>query len=148
LIKIADKITESAITNNFPIEEWIREGLQKSYSARFTQTKLKELIAFFDSDKGKQVLNYVRQTNMAELITGNGGKLDLTEADKAEHDKFIATPIGKSFMTAFLKESIKYEQNKENAIRHKYPNSYGFEIYETANLNNLFNKFVAENYKK
>lgn len=148
LIKIADKITEDAMNKNFPTEDWIREGLIKSYSATFNRTELRELSNFFYGGEGHQVLKYIRQTRMAELITGNGGKLDYTDADKVEHDKFVATPIGKKFMTAFLDDAIAYEQNKENAIRYKNPNADGFAIYEPANLNKLFNKFVMENYKK
>lgn len=148
LIKIADKITEDAINKNFPTEQWINEGLQKSYTAKFSQTELTSLIAYFQGTAGKQVLKYVRLTQMAELITGNGGKLDYTEADKAEHDKFVATALGKKFMAAYLQEAIAYEQSKENAVRSGNPNADGFAIYETENLNKLFNKFVAENYKK
>ncbi len=147
LIKIADKITEDAINKNFPTEQWIMEGLDRSYSAKFRLKELDDLITFFDSDNGRQVLKYVRQTNMAELITGNGGKLDYTDADKAEHNKFIATPLGEKFRTAFLKEAIEYEEGKENAVRSKNPDADGFAIYETENLNKLFNKFVAKNYK-
>ena len=86
--------------------------------------------------------------NMAQLITGKGGKLDFTEADKAEHDKFAATPLGKKFIAAYLKEAIAYEQSKENAVRSGNPNADGFAIYKPENLNKFFNKFVAENYKK
>ncbi len=148
LIKITDKITEDAINKNFPTEQWIMEGLDRSYSAKFTLKELNNLITFFDSDNGQQVLKYIRQTKMAELITGNGGKLDYTEADKAEHDKFVATPPGKKFIAAFLKEAIAFEQNKENAVRSNVPDADGFAIYETENLNKLFNKFVADNDKK
>lgn len=148
LIKIADKITEAAIEKNFPTEQWIKEGLLKSYTAKFSLKELNELIAYFQGTSGQQVLKYVRLSNMAELITGNGGKLDYTEADKAEHDKFDATPLGKKFINAYLKEAIAYEKSKENAVRSANPNADGFAIYRPENLNKLFNKFVAENYKK
>ena len=85
---------------------------------------------------------------MAQLITGNGGKLDYTEADKAEHDKFVATPLGKKFIAAYITEAEAYEKRKEEAVRTKIPDADGFAIYEPENLNKLFNKFVAENYKK
>ncbi len=147
LIKIADKITEDAIRTNFPTERWIKEGLQQSYTAKFSLKELTSLIAYFQGTSGQQVLKYVRISNMAELITGNGGKLDFTEADKAEHDRFIATPLGNKFVTAYLKEAIAYEKNKENAVRSRNPNADGFAIYEKENLNKLFNKFVVENYK-
>jgi len=148
LIKIADKITEDAINKNFPTEQWIKEGLQKSYTSKFTLKELTSLIAYFQGTAGQQVLKYVRISQMAELITGNGGKLDYTEADKAEHDKFVTTPLGKKFITAYIDEAEAYEQSKVNAVRSKDPNADGFAIYETENLNKLFNKFVAENYKK
>jgi hypothetical protein len=148
LIKIADKVTEDAIAKNFPTEQWIMEGLDKVYAAKFTLKELNELINLFDLEKGSPILKYVRQTRMAEMIIGNGGKPDFTDADKAEHDKFVATPLGKKFMTAYLKESIAYEAAKENAVRSKDPNADGFAIYQPENLNKLFNKFVAENYKK
>ena len=85
---------------------------------------------------------------MAEMITGNGGKLDYTEADKAEHDKFAATALGKKFITAYIKEAEAYEKRKEEAVRTRNPDADGFAVYRPENLNKLFNKFVAENYKK
>jgi len=144
----ADKITEDAIKTNFPTERWIRDGLQKSYTNKFTGKELTDLIAYFKEPEGQQYLKYVRLTNMAQMITGNGGTVDLTDADKAEHDKFVGTPLGTKFNEAFMKDAIAYEQAKENAVRAANPNADGFAIYQPANLNKLFNKFVAENYKK
>lgn len=147
LIKITNKITQDAINLNFRTKQWIQEGLEVTFAKRFNAEELKDLTAFFESVKGEQVLKYIRQSEMAELITRKGGKPDFTESDKAEYDKFVATEIGKKFITAYLKETIAFEQEKENkawAIQ----NADGFAIYEPANLNKLFNKFVAENYKK
>jgi hypothetical protein len=144
----ADKITENAIKTNFPTERWIREGLQKNYTSKFTGKELTDLIAYFKAAEGQQYLKYVRLTNMAQMITGNGGTVDLTDADKAEYDKFVATPLGTKFNAAFMKDAIAYEQSRENAVRAANPNADGFAIYQPANLNKLFNKFVAENYNK
>ncbi len=148
LIKITDKITTDSKIKNFPTWDWIREGLEKSFSAAFTLTELRELSDFFYAWEGQQALQYLEQIRRAELITRNGGKLKYTEAEKAEYDKFVATPLGKRFMTAYLDEAIAYQQSKENAVRAKVPNADGSAIHEPANLNELFNKFVAENYKK
>lgn len=148
IIKIADKIVDDTISKNFQSEQWIKEGLQKSYTAKFTLKELNNLVAYFQAETGKQVLKYIRLTKMEQLITGNGGKIDLTEADKAEHDKFAATALGKKFMTAYLTDTIAYEQNRENAVWSKNPDADGFAIYEPANLNKLLNKFVTDNYKK
>lgn len=148
LIKIADKITEDAINKNFPTEQWVMEGLDKSYSTKFTLKELNDLIQFLDTENISPILKYIRQTNMEQLITGNGGKLDFTAADKAEYDKFASTALGKKFIAAFLNETIAFEQFKENEVRSRNPNADGFAIYETANLNKFFNKFVADNYKK
>lgn len=143
-----DKIIDETIKTNFPVEKWIREGLRQSYTAKFTDKELADLIAYFQGTAGQQVLKYVRVSNMAEMITGNGGKLDFTEADKAEHDKFAATPLGKKFMTAFIADAVAYEQRRENAVRAGNRNADGFAILEPAKLNIFFNKFVTENYKK
>jgi hypothetical protein len=148
LIKIADKVTEDAINKNFPTELWMREGLRRSYTSKFRAKELNELITYFQGAKGQQVLKYIRISEMAEMITGNGGTLDFTDADKAEYDRFAATPLGKKFIAAYLKDAIAYQQRKENAARAANPNADGFAIYEPANLNRLFNKFVADNYKK
>jgi len=148
LIKIVDKITEDAIRTNFPTERWIKEGLQQSFTTKFSLKELTSLIAYFQGTSGQQVLKYVRTSNMAELITGNGGKLDFTEADKAEHNKFVATPLGAKFKTAYLQEAIAHEKSKEDAVRFGNPNADGFAVYEPENLNKLFNEFVAETYKK
>ena len=148
LSKSVDKITDDAIKTNFPTEQWIKEGLQQSYTAKFSDKELAGLIVYFQGTAGQQVLKYVRISNMAELITGNGGKLDYTKEDKAEYDKFASTPLGKKFMTAFITDAEAYEKGKENAVRAGNNNADGFAILEPANLNQFFNKFVAENYKK
>jgi hypothetical protein len=148
IFKLTDKITEEAIRKNFPTEEWIIDGLDRAFAKNFTLKELNTLIVYLDSDQGQQVLKYVRQTNIEQMITGNGGKLTITEADKAEHDKFVATPLGKRFMKAYLKDTIAYVDAKNNEVRSKDPNADGFAIYEKESLNNLFNKFVADNYKK
>lgn len=148
LIKITDKITNDAKTKNLPTWDWIREGLEKSYSASFNLTELNELSDTFYAWEGQQVLQYLQQIQREEIITRNGGKLKYTEAEKAEHDKFVARPIGKRFMKAYLDDAIAYEQSKANAARSNIPNADGSAIYEPANLNKLFNKFVADNNKK
>lgn len=106
LIKITDKITTDSKTKNLPTWDWIREGLEKSYSAAFTLTELRELSDLFYAWEGQQALQYLEQIRRAELIIGNGGKLKYTDAEKAQHDKFVATPIGKRFMKAYLDEAI------------------------------------------
>ena len=148
LIKIADKVTEDAINKNFPTERWIKEGLQQSYSAKFSIKELAELVGYFQESSGQQVLKYVRISNMAELITGNGGTLDYTKEDKAEYDKFVSTPLGKKFMAAYITEAEAYEKRKEEAVRTGTPDADGFAIYRPENLNKLFNKFVSENYQQ
>ncbi len=148
LIKIADGITDDAIKTNFPTERWIKEGLQQSYAAKFSGKELAGLVDYFQGTRGQQVLKYVRISNMAELITGNGGKLDYTEEDKAEHDKFVSKPLGQKFITAFITDTEAYEKRKEEAVRTGNPDADGFAIYRPENLNKLFNKFVAKNYKK
>lgn len=148
LIKTTYKITDDAKTKNLPTWDWIREGLEKSYSASFTVAELNELSDIFYAWEGQQVLQYLQQIQRTEIITRNGGKLKYTEAEKAEHDKFVARPIGKRFMKAYLDDAIAYEQSKANAVRSNIPNADGSAIYEPANLSKLFNKFVAENYKK
>jgi hypothetical protein len=148
LSKTADRIIDDTIKANFPTEQWIKEGLRQSYTAKFSTKELTSLIAYFQANTGRQVLKYIRLSKMAEMITGNGGKLDYTANDKAEYDKFASTPLGKKFLTAYITETEAYEQRKENAVRNNKPNADGFAILEPVNLNNLFNKFVAENYKK
>ena len=148
MISMSDQITETAIRTNFPTERWIKEGLAKSYTGKFTLKELNDLNAYFQDAPGQQYLKFVRLTHMAQMITGNGGTVDLTDADKAEHDRFIATAMGKKFDDAYLHDTIAYEEAKENAVRANVPNADGFAIYQPANLNKLFNKFVAENYKQ
>lgn len=145
LSQSVDKIIDDTIKTNFPTEKWIQEGLQQSYTAKFSRKELTDLVNYFQGTAGQQVLKYVRISSMAQLITGNGGKLDYTEEDKAEHDKFASTPLGKKFMAAFITDAEAYEQRKENAARAGNPNADGFAILEPANLNKFFNKFVSEN---
>ncbi len=147
LIKITDKVTEEAMNKNFPTEQWVMEGLDKSYSAKFTLKELNDLITFLDTENTNPVLKYIRQTQLEQIITGNGGKPNYTAADKAEYDKFAATPLGKKFIAAFITDTKAYVMSKNRAAQSK-PDADGFAIYEPANLNKLFNKFVADNYKK
>ena len=149
LIKMVDSVTATAISKNFPTEQWIKEGLQKSYTSKFTPTELSSLIAYFQGTAGQRVLEYIRVMEMWQLIVKNGGKTtNFTEAEKAGYYKFAATPLGKKFMTAYLQETIAYQESKENAVRAANPDADGFAIYQTENMNKLFNKFVADNYKK
>lgn len=148
LSKRIDRIIDETIKTNFPTEKWIEEGLRQSYTAKFSGKELGELIAYFQTPAGQQVLKYVRVSQMAEMITGNGGTLDYTAADKAEYDKFAASALGKKFMTAFITDAEAYEKRKETSVRTGKPNADGFAILEPANLNVFFNKFVTENYKK
>lgn len=64
-----------------------------------------------------------------------------------EYDKFTAAPLGKKFVAAYITDAEAYEKSKENEAQSK-PDADGFGIYEPENLNKLFNKFVADNYKK
>ncbi len=149
LIKMVDSVTATAISKNFPTEQWIKEGLQKSYTSKFTPTELNSLIAYFQGTAGKRVLEYIRVMEMWQLIVKNGGTTTgFTEAEKAGYYKFVATPLGKKFMTAYLQETIAYQESKENAVRSANPDADGFAIYRPENLNKLINKFVADNYKK
>ncbi|HRH43288.1 MAG TPA: hypothetical protein PKY82_16770 [Pyrinomonadaceae bacterium] len=148
LSKMVDQQIDATIKLNFPTEQWVQEGMEKIFAKRFAAEEINNLTAFFDSDKGGQVLKYVRQTEMEQLITGNGGKLDFTESDKAEHDKFVATALGKKFIAAYIKETEEYEALKEGEVRRNVPNADGFALLEPINLNKFFNKFVAENYKQ
>ena len=149
LEKLADSVTATAISKNFPTEQWIKEGLEKSYTSKFTPTELNSLIAYFQGKAGQRVLEYIRVMEMWQLIVKNGGTTTgFTEAEKAGYYKFVATPLGKKFMTAYLQETIAYEESKENAVRSANPDADGFAIYRLENLNKLINKFVADNYKK
>jgi hypothetical protein len=148
LIKMTDKITEDAIRTNFPTESWIKEGLRKNYASKFTLAELTDLVSYLPGPAGQQTLRYNRISNMAQMITGNGGTLDLTDSDKAEYERFAAAPLGMKFMSAYMKDTIAYEQARENAVRSKNPNADGFAIYRPENLNKLFNKYVAANFKK
>lgn len=148
LNKMVDEKIDATIKLNFPTEQWVQEGMEKIFAKRFTTEEINNLTAYFDSDKGMQVLKYVRQTEMEQLITGNGGKLNFTESDKAEYDKFIATELGKKFIAAYLKETEEYEALKEGEVRRNVPNADGFALLEPINLNKFFNKFVLDNYKK
>ena len=51
-------------------------------------------------------------------------------------------------MTAYLKDAIAYEENKENELRAADPDADGSSIYRSENMNKLINKFVADNYKQ
>ncbi len=148
LSKMVDEKIDTTIKLNFRTEQWVQEGLEIIFAKRFTAEEINNLTAFFDSDKGRQVLKYVRLTEMEQLITGNGGKLALTESDKAEHEKFIATELGKKFIAAYLKETKEFEALKEGEVRRNVPNADGFALLEPINLNKFFNQFVAKNYKK
>jgi hypothetical protein len=147
LSKSVDKIIDDTIQRNFPTEQWVREGLRQSYTTKFSLKELTSLVAYFQGTAGQQVLKYVRLSNLAELITGNGGQPDYTEADKAEHDRFASNPLGKKFMTAFITDAEAYEKRKVNAAYAGNSNADGFAILEPANLNTIFNKFVSENYR-
>ena len=69
---------------------------------------------------------------------------------KRKKPNMTNSPLPRSgkFMAAFLKEAIADKERQENAVWSKTPDADGFAICQPENLNKLFNKFVAENYKK
>lgn len=147
LYEMTEQIIDETIEKNFPVEKWIREGLRRGYTQKFTLAELNKLIPYFQSETGENVLNHLRLTNMKDLIVGNGGKVEFTAAEQAEADIFAAGPAGKKFVTVFLKDAVAYEEAQE-VIARRNPNADGFGIYQEAGLHGLFERFVRENYKK
>ena len=143
LIRMVDKITEDAIRTNFPVDQWIKEGLQKSYARKFSAEELSNLINYFQGTDGPKVLRYIRYSKLLKSVP-----LLLGKAEIAEHQKFSRTLLGKNFFVAYINETIAYEQSREAAARFQNPNADGFWIYREEYLNKLFNKFVADNYGK
>jgi hypothetical protein len=149
LLKTAIKITEDAVRKNFPAEQWIKESLQKSYTSGFTTTELSTLIAYFQGTAGQSILKYHQVLAMTDMSEEFPAKGDIAmQAASAEYDKLLATPLGAKFKTAYFDDARAYKEAKEKAAWTTDPNADGSEVYLPANLTELFNKFVANNYKK
>ncbi|MCB1023952.1 MAG: hypothetical protein KDB79_06175 [Acidobacteria bacterium] len=148
LLKITDEMTQEVVRKNFPVDKWIREGLQISYENNFSPEQLTDLIGYFESPAGIETLKYIRLSNLEELITAEGGEVKYTDSQIAEYKKFDSTAIGKKFIEAYVVETATYEQAKEDEVRSNDANADGFDIYEPEKLNKIFNKFVEDNYKE
>jgi hypothetical protein len=144
---MSERIIDETIKKNFPIEKWIREGLRRGFNTRLTLAEMNKLNAYFQTEAGRNVLTYIRLSNMRELIEGNGGKVEFTAAEKVEADLFEKSVAGKKFIRVFLKEAVAYEEAQE-VIARRNPNADGYGIYQEEGLHNFFERFVRENYKK
>ena len=149
LLKITIKITEDAERKNLPVDKWVKEGLQKSYTSKFTPAELSSLISYFEGIDGQDILRHNKTMSTTDLAEEFPAKGDTAaKAAEAKYDKFLATPLGAKFKTAYFDEVSAYKESKEKAAWTADLNADGTQVYLVANLDQLFDKFVAENYKK
>lgn len=145
--EIVDKHIADIVKANFNFEQWIGESLQQSYTNNFTTEELNDLITFFQSNDGQTVLKLIKTSSESQAIAEKGGEPLHTKAEQASFDNFIVSPLGGKFITALLEEPQLYIETKMKPASAKHQKET-FAMLETANLNKVFNQFVAENYKK
>lgn len=145
--KIVDKQIADIIKSNFKFEQWIGESLEQNYTNNFTIEELSDLITFFQSADGRTALKLIKNSSESPLIAEKGGKPLHTKEEQSSFDKFIVSPLGEKFIAALLKEPQVYIDTKMKTASAKHQEET-FAMLDTANLNKMFNKFVAENYKK
>lgn len=143
--KIMDEKLIALVTANYRFEEWVAASLEKSFTEKFTLAELNELIEFFQGKEGQGSLNFVKNANFEETPAEETDRY--TKADKAAFDNFIATAFGKKFIDAYLKDPDAFIEPKMKAAQTRHEQET-FALFETANLNAMIEKFVAENYKK
>ncbi len=147
--KIVDKQILDGANADFPVEQWIKESLEQSYTAKFTDAELIGLIAFLQGTKGQQILKYYKNAMLSDMSVEGGGAPLYTKADKAETDKFTKTPIGEKFSAAFITDSNTFTTAKLKEVnKNGKTKNDAFSILDPANLNKIFNEFVKDNYKK
>lgn len=143
--KLVDEKIAALVKSNYKFEEWIKESLEKNFTEKFTVAELNELIEFFQGNEGQGSLNFLKNANFEEIPAEESDRY--TKAEKAAFDNFIATPFGKKFVEAYLQDSEAFIEPKMKAAYSQHEQEI-FALLETANLNVMINKFVAENYKK
>ncbi len=150
LVIILNKQIAAGVKADFPVGQWIGESLVQGYNSSFTDQELTELITFFQSSTGQQVLKSYKYLSISEVIVQKGGAPLYTKEDKAEADKFAATPVGMKFKKVFFEDAGKYAGDKMEAVYKnggKRANNV-FTIMGSPNINKIFNQFVKDNYKK
>ncbi len=145
---IADKKIAELEKADLPIEKWVRESLQQSYSKKFTNKELTGLITFFQRAAGKRELKFLKNSPLSDAIEKNGGQPLHTKREKAEHNKFAATAPGNKFLSAFLDDTKAYVEPKQLAVWGGYGEPAMLRVLNSENLNKLINQFVKANYKK
>lgn len=116
----------------------VTDSLVQIYSTGFTAGELTELITFFQTAQGKSLLNYTRIA-----YQGTNGP---TAAEKAENDKFAATPLGTKFLKAFLTDSMTSVSSKIDEIMN-VALGQGMDSMNEKNLNALAEKYVTDKYR-
>lgn len=133
-----------------PVEKWVAASLTQSYGANFTNAELTNLITFFQSPAGKQVLKVVGDEALSAAIVQGGGQplSRCTKDDLAARAKFAAAPLGIKFLNAYIKDTNANVDAKKGGVFGGYQDSPMMVVLAPANLNNLFNQFVKDNYKQ
>ena len=150
LLIILNKQTADGIKADFPVGQWISESLEQGYNSNFTDQELTGLLTFFQSPAGQQVLKSYKYLMISEVIVQKGGAPLYTKEDKAEADKFAATPVGTTFKKVFFDDAGKYAGDKMEAVYKGggKPKNNIFTIMGLPNINKVINQFVKDNYKK
>src|SRR2546422_2862301 len=145
--KLLDKATAEAKKKSFDIDKWVSDSLQKLYAEKLTDGELGELITYFQGTAGKSALTYIKTAQYSEVFVKAGAAPLYTIEDKAERDRFAATPLGTKFLAIFLVDTNAEVQAKMDTA---YKNNTGelFAVNNVSNVNAIIDKFVAENYKK
>ncbi len=145
LEKIVDKQTTDSAPSNYKTEQWVKESLVQLYGKKFTVIELNKLIMFFKSANGMSTLKFIRYSEFSATFVDE--KRLYSKEDKIEHNKFMKTLLGKKFFKTFIKDSNIYLEPKMKEAYDNYMDKI-FSILDEVNINKMFNKFVAENYKK
>jgi hypothetical protein len=125
-----------AIRKHVKLSEWLTAYLTDVYSKDLTEADMREWIAYFETSKGKLTLKAI---------------FAIPQPTDAENQallrKFGTDPLGIKFIKIFGDDLDALTQRKIGEVEASIKGELE-KILSPAEIKNMFNQFVAENYKK
>ncbi len=110
MTKVIDKLIKDSMEKYFPYEQWKKEGLQISYTSKFTKEELIGLIPKFQGSDGEKLLANIFMSDFTWSFWENMEK-NVPEDEKAEFMKLKETESYKE-MFAQMVEYQKFESTE------------------------------------
>ncbi len=144
LAAILARQVNSAVIRELKFEEWTRTSLAANYSKKFTVAELNRLIAYFQTDTGKLMLESVN-INLKNIFDSDQNSDDVVSND--ENAPFIVSTTGKKFVEIVYESLIKDIVENTVPSKKEQAESVGkvMKAHGDENINKLLSKYLREN---